>query len=170
VQPLIEHSTRAAGFATRVLELEGNGPGLVLLHGWGDSADTWRPLLELLGARDRRAIAVDLPGFAEAGALGEGPMLPQLDAFAAELAREWAGGEPVVLCGNSLGGLVALRVAAAGAIGGLAGIVPIAPAGLDMPRWFDVIQRDPLVRRLLDLPVPVPSAVMRTSAGRSTRG
>jgi len=165
VQPLIEHSTRAAGFATRVLELEGDGPGLVLLHGWGDSADTWRPLLELLGARERRAIAVDLPGFAEADPLGKGPMLPQLDAFAAELAREWAGGEPVVLCGNSLGGLVALRVAAAGAVDGLAGIVPIAPAGLDMPRWFDVIQRDPLVRRLLDLPVPVPSAVMRTSVG-----
>jgi hypothetical protein len=31
VQPLIEHSTRAAGCATRVPELEGDGPGLVLL-------------------------------------------------------------------------------------------------------------------------------------------
>jgi pimeloyl-ACP methyl ester carboxylesterase len=47
VQPRIEHSTRAAGCATRVLELEGEGPGLVLLHGWGDLADTWR-LAELL--------------------------------------------------------------------------------------------------------------------------
>jgi pimeloyl-ACP methyl ester carboxylesterase len=162
VQPLIEHSTRAAGFFTRVLELEGSGPGLVLLHGWGDSADTWRPLLALLAERERRAIAVDLPGYAHADPVGVGPVLPQLDAFAAELAQSWGEGEPVVLCGNSLGALVALRVAAAG-LGRLAGIVPIAPAGLDMPRWFDLVQRDPLVRRLLALPVPLPPAVMRTA-------
>jgi pimeloyl-ACP methyl ester carboxylesterase len=162
VQPLIEHSTRAAGFPTRVLELEGDGPGLVLLHGWGDSADTWRPLLALLGARDRRALAVDLPGYAEAGPLRDGPVLPQLDRFVAELVAEWGG--PVVVCGNSLGGLLALRAAAA-EVPGLAGIVPIAPAGLEMPRWFDVIERDPVVRRLLALPLPVPAQVTAPLVG-----
>jgi pimeloyl-ACP methyl ester carboxylesterase len=162
VQPLIEHSTRAAGCSTRVLELEGDGPGLVLLHGWGDSADTWRPLLALLGERDRRAIAVDLPGYGHADPLGDGPVLPQLDAFVAELIEDWGG--PVVLCGNSLGGLLALRAGAAGA-DGLAGIVPVAPAGLEMPRWFDVIERDPVVRRLLALPLPVPSPVTAPLVG-----
>ena len=82
MQPLFEHRLELAGYDTRVLELEGEGPGLVLLHGWGDSADTWRPLLAELGARDRRAIAVDLPGFGTASPLRDGPMLPQLDAFA----------------------------------------------------------------------------------------
>ena len=42
---------------TRVLEIEGDGPGLILFHGFGDSADTWRPLLDVLAppqpARDR---------------------------------------------------------------------------------------------------------------------
>jgi hypothetical protein len=28
----------------------------------------------------------------------------------------------------------------------VAAAVPIAPAGLEMPRWFDVIERDPFVR------------------------
>jgi pimeloyl-ACP methyl ester carboxylesterase len=164
VQPLIEHSTSAAGFRTRVLELEGEGPGIVLLHGWGDSADTWRPLLALLAERERRAIAVDLPGYAHADPLADGPVLPQLDAFAAELARSWAEGEAVVLCGNSLGGLVALRLAATG-LPGLAGVVPVAPAGLEMPGWFDAVRRDPLVRRLLALPLPLPSVVMRAAVG-----
>jgi pimeloyl-ACP methyl ester carboxylesterase len=162
VQPLIEHSTRAAGCATRVLELEGDGPGLVLLHGWGDSADTWRPLLALLGERDRRAIAIDLPGYAHADPPRDGPVLPQLDAFVAALVAEWSG--EVVICGNSLGGLLALRAAAAG-LPGLAGIVPVAPAGLEMPRWFDVIERDPVVRRLLALPLPVPAPVTAPLVG-----
>ena len=80
----------------------------MLLHGWADSADTWRPLLAGLGTRDRRAIAVDLPGFGTASRLGSDAMLPQLDAFAAELVREWAEGEDVVVVGNSLGGVTAL--------------------------------------------------------------
>src|SRR5881392_1373577 len=61
-QPLFEYEERFGGFTTRVLELEGSGPPLVLLHGWADSADTWRPLLDRLGRIGRRAIAVDLPG------------------------------------------------------------------------------------------------------------
>ena len=72
MQPLFEHRLRIDGYETRALELEGDGPGLVLLHGWGDSADTWRRLLAELGTRDRRAIAVDLPGFGYASRLPQG--------------------------------------------------------------------------------------------------
>ena len=75
---------------TRVLELEGDGPGLVLFHGFGDSADTWRPLLDVLGRRGQRALAVDLPGFGAASRLGPGAILPQLDAFAGALVERVA--------------------------------------------------------------------------------
>src|SRR3954463_8968797 len=87
MQPLFEHRMAVDGHRTRALELEGDGPGILLLHGWGDSADTWRPLLAELGARARRALAVDLPGFGEATRLAPGARLPQLDAFAATLGR-----------------------------------------------------------------------------------
>ena len=168
MQPLFEHRLDVAGFDTRVLELEGEGPGLLLLHGWGDSADTWRPLLAELGARDRRAIAVDLPGFGTASPLRDGPMLPQFDAFAEALVREWSGGEDVVVVGNSLGGVTALRLAARAELP-LAGVVPVAPAGLQMPRWFDVIERDPLLRRLLALPLPIAPPVLHAMVGEIYR-
>ncbi len=164
MEPLVEHSMDLAGHRTRVLELEGFGPGIVLLHGWGDSADTWRPLLAELALTGRRAIAVDLPGFGEATQLARGAILPQLDDFAADLVLEWGGGEAVVVAGNSLGGAIALRLAERPDLP-IAGVVPVAPAGLEMPGWFDLVERDPIIRRLLDLPMPVPGALVRALVG-----
>jgi pimeloyl-ACP methyl ester carboxylesterase len=169
VEPLIEHRLQVAGHSTRALELEGRGPGIVLLHGWGDSADTWRPLLAELGLRDRRALAVDLPGFGAASKLAPGPILPQLDDFASALVEDWAAGEPVVVAGNSLGGAIALRLAEQGAALPVAGVVPVAPAGLEMPGWFDLVERDPIVRRLLQIPIPVPGALVRSLVGNAYR-
>ena len=170
MEPLFEHRLELHGVDTRVLELEGNGPTLVLLHGWGDSADTWRPLMDRLGRVERAAVAVDLPGFGTAGRLGPGAMLPQLDAFAGELVQlvaEESGG-PVVVAGNSLGGVVALRLAERADLP-LAGVVPIAPAGLDMPRWFEIIDRDPVVRTILSLPVPIPPPVIERAVAEVYR-
>jgi pimeloyl-ACP methyl ester carboxylesterase len=165
---MFEHRMTLCGHATRALELEGDGPGIVLLHGWGESADTWRPLLAELGARERRAIAVDLPGFGEATRLRPGAVLPQLDEFAAELVETWAGGRPVVVAGNSLGGCVALRLAERRELP-LAGVMPVAPDGLGLPGWFDLIERDPIVRKLLAIPIPVPGALVRGAAGGAYR-
>ena len=79
------------------------GPRLVLLHGYCDSADTWRPALEQLAAAGIPAVAVDLPGFGDAQPLRPGPMLPQLDAFTTAVVKEPAVLGSVVLAGNSLG-------------------------------------------------------------------
>ena len=168
MEPLIEHAMEVAGHRTRVLELEGRGPGIVLLHGWGEGADTWRPLLAELAASGRRAIAVDLPGFGRASRLAPGAILPQLDDFAAALVLEWGEGEPVVVAGSSLGGAIALRLAEQADLP-LAGVVPVAPAGLEKPGWFDVVERDPIIRRLLDMPIPVPVALVRSFSGPAFR-
>ena len=168
MQPLFEHRRRFGGFETRVLELEGEGPPLVLLHGYADSADTWRHVLDRLGRRDRRAVAVDLPGFATADRLREGKVLPQLDRFVAAVVSDTAGEEEAVLAGNSLGGCLALRAAQRQRVP-LAGVVPIAPAGFDMARWFVLLERDPIVRTLLGIPAPLPEAVVREVVGRAYR-
>jgi pimeloyl-ACP methyl ester carboxylesterase len=160
MEALFEHRIDVAGHSTRAFESAGEGPGIVLLHGWGDSADAWRRLLEELALHGRRAIAVDLPGFGRATALKPGAVLPQLDAFAAELVRGWSDGEPVVVAGSSLGGCLALRLAEQETVE-LAGVVPMAPDGLEAPAWFDAIEEDPIVRKLLSLPLPVPNALVR---------
>jgi pimeloyl-ACP methyl ester carboxylesterase len=164
-----EHRVQITGHTTRALEVEGDGPGIVLLHGWSDSADTWRPLLAELAERGRRAIAVDLPGFGEATPLQPGAVLPQLDAFATEVALSWAGEEPVVVAGTSLGGCLALRLAEHPGDLRLVGVLPVAPDGLELPSWFDAIEEDPMVRRLLSIPVAVPGELLRRGQANAYR-
>ncbi|MGY4710855.1 alpha/beta fold hydrolase [Mycolicibacterium sp. CBM1] len=96
------------GVRTRVLSVGGNGAPVLLLHGYADSADTWRPVLEQLEASGRCAAAVDLPGFGWADSRRSGPLLPQFDGFVDALLAERG---PAVLVGNSLGSTTALRAA-----------------------------------------------------------
>jgi pimeloyl-ACP methyl ester carboxylesterase len=167
IQPLFEHRRRFAGYETRVLELEGDGVPVVLFHGYADSADTWRQALALLGRDGRRAIAVDLPGFATASPLTSDAILPQLDAFATA-AIDYVAGRPrtpALAVGNSLGGCVALRFAERHGER-LAGVIGVAPAGLAMTRLLHLVRRDPILRSLLAVPAPVPGAVLRAAVAR----
>ena len=167
IQPLFEHRRSFAGYATRVLELEGDGVPMVMFHGYADSADTWRQTLALLARQGRRAIAVDLPGFGTADRLQPDPILPQLDEFAAAVLAYAAGRprQPVIAVGNSLGGCVSLRLAERKGAR-LAGVVAIAPAGLEMSRLLNLVQADPVLRSLLALPAPVPAVVIRAAVAR----
>lgn len=167
-----ERRLELGGFKTRALELDGEGGmPLVLLHGWSDSADTWRVLLAELGRRGRRAIALDMPGFGTATRLSEKePVLPQLDRFVAAAAREFAQRlkHEVVVVGNSLGGCASIRAAQDEELP-IAGIVPVAPAGLAHARWFRIIEGERLVRLVLSSPVPLPEIVVREAVARVYR-
>ena len=120
MQPLFEHRLELAGYRTRALELEGDGPPLLLLHGYADSADTWRLVLDRLARAERRAVALDMPGFGACDRLDDAePILPQLDRFADAALEEFAAEGGAVVCGNSLGGCVAMRLAERSDLGGV---------------------------------------------------
>lgn len=157
------------GVGTRELVLEGSGTPFLLIHGFADSADTWRPLLAELAAAGRGAAAIDLAGFgaSDPGELS-GEMLPRWDAMVAEaVARLSAAhdGAGVFIAGNSLGGCLAMRAAQNPGLP-LAGIVPIAPAGLHMARWFPLIESERMLKLLRRSPVPVPELIVREIVGR----
>ena len=38
-----------------------------------------------------------------------------------------------------------------------------------MPRWFDIVDRDPVLRRVLALPLPIAPAVLRAMVGETYR-
>lgn len=158
-----------AGFRTRALEVNGSGPRFVLLHGYVDSANTWDGVLRELAAHGRSAVAVDLPGFGHADQLNLGPMLPQLDAFVADLVADQSKRGPVVLVGNSLGGSVSVRAAAAGVP--VLGAVTIGDpaAGPWRLRTWAGRPRTPLVLRFAGLRIPVPARLFRFFATPAIR-
>ncbi len=170
-EPMIEYRDEIAGHITRVLEIEGDGPPLLLLHGFADSADTWRMVLDRLSRTGRRAMAIDLPGFGTCTTIDpDAGILEQIDdmvsAATVRLAEE--AGEDVVVAGNSLGGCASLRAAQNPGLP-MAAAAPIAPAGLDMPVWFSLIERDPFLRTLLGSGLPIPPQVTRLAVARLYR-
>ncbi|MDH2427058.1 alpha/beta fold hydrolase [Sphaerisporangium sp. TRM90804] len=97
-------------------ERRGEGPPLVLLHGIGHHRQAWRPVIDLLaGSRD--VIAVDFPGFGASPGLPSGtPYNAQTLADAVELFCAELGVPTPHVGGNSLGGYVALTLAARGSV------------------------------------------------------
>jgi pimeloyl-ACP methyl ester carboxylesterase len=105
----------------------GTGAPLVLLHGLGSSQKAWDPVLPALTARFD-VIAVDLPGFGESAplyGLTEVPPAALADSVG-RLLDELGVSTPHV-AGNSLGGWVALELAARRPV---ASVTLLSPAGL----------------------------------------
>lgn len=166
-EPIRETTRRYARVATRVLEVRGHSSTrMVFLHGFCDSADTWRDVLRELAAEGISAIAVDLPGFGSADELGPGAVLPQLDRFLAAVVRQQARYGEVVLVGNSLGGTISVRAAQNHKLP-IAGVVSIAAPGIDDGWLIRTVRRYPLPLRLYAaLPLPVPGFAVREIARR----
>lgn len=126
------------GLRTRILSVDGHGPTVLLLHGFSDSADSWRAVMDLLHEADRRAIAVDLPHHGRAERPPHGSFLSVTDQFVDAAIAQFDTGDGVVLVGNSVGGLAALR-AAQRSLDHLNSVLAIGPAGIHTPWWMSAV-------------------------------
>lgn len=88
---------------------QGRGPTIVLLHGLGGFAESWRKTIEVL-ARSADVLAVDLPGY---GLSAKPRVRYDLDFFTRALHGflDAAGVDQVSVVGHSLGGAVAVAYA-----------------------------------------------------------
>jgi pimeloyl-ACP methyl ester carboxylesterase len=105
----------------------GGGPPLVLLHGLGSARQAWDPVVDLLAERFD-VLAIDLPGFGESAPLPAG--VEPLPAVIAESVARFLDSHGVAVphvAGNSLGGWVALELAA---LRPVASLTLLSPAGL----------------------------------------
>ncbi len=112
----------AAGFTA--YHRGGVGPPLVCLHGFTDTWRTWELVLPGL-EREHDVLAPTLIGHAGGPPLGE-EVSDAVMADAVERAMDDAGFDTAHLVGNSLGGYVALQLAARGRA---ESVVALAPAG-----------------------------------------
>lgn len=123
------HVPTSAG-PVRILSARGKGPipAVVALHGLASAAVDLGPLLPRLRRIAKVVVAPDLPGHGQSRVVAHHDYVSAIrigldEALAREIDR------PVVLFGNSLGGLVALRYAAANP-DRVAGLVLASPAGV----------------------------------------
>jgi pimeloyl-ACP methyl ester carboxylesterase len=134
----------------------GSGPPLVLLHGF---LDTWRVWELVLPALERRhdVLAPTLAGHAG------GPPLDAVTnaavADAVERAMDAAGFATAHVAGNSLGGYVALQLAARGRA---RSVVAFAPAG----GYREVLALQTGMREQARAAAPHARALLATDAGR----
>jgi pimeloyl-ACP methyl ester carboxylesterase len=140
----------------------GAGPPLVLLHGTGGQRGMWDPVVDTL-ARERRVIAVDLPGFAASADEG---CDATPDGYTSWLERWFAeqGLERPHVAGNSMGGGIALELARRGAV---ASATAISPVGFWTSRELVFAQQSlRAARGIVRVARPATSALARTGAGR----
>src|SRR5262245_27226580 len=97
------------------LSIEGDGRGVLYLHGITGTPFEIRPLAEALGRRGCSVLAPMLAGhggtLAELAASGWPDWLRSAES-ALDSLQARVGGAPVAICGFAMGGLLALRPAA----------------------------------------------------------
>jgi pimeloyl-ACP methyl ester carboxylesterase len=151
---------------TFVYDSGGDAPPVVLVHGYGDTADGWRRVVPGLLAR-HRVIALDVPPFGRSGEPDAPKLLDFYKEFFPELFEQ-LGIESATVVGHSLGGATALHVALARpALVERLGLVAPAGLGKSPPWWWHLLAGHELLwHRALSVPSPLTPVLIRQGMRR----
>jgi len=142
----------------------GSGSPLVCLHGFADTWRTWELVLPVLQRR-HDVLALTLAGHAGGPSLN-GRVDDAALADAVQDAMDDAGFATAHLVGNSLGGWLALQLAARGRA---ESVVALAPAGgwaRDDASWQDVLRLQATLIEQARAAAPHAEAILATPEGR----
>jgi pimeloyl-ACP methyl ester carboxylesterase len=142
----------------------GSGAPLVCLHGFTDTWRTWELMLPAL-EREHDVLAPTLPGHAGGPPIGD-ELTEDAMADAVEQAMDDAGMKTAHVVGNSLGGYLALQLAARGRA---ESVVALAPAGgwADGDESFsDTLDHFVRMQDLLQAALPHVDTIVSTPEGR----
>jgi pimeloyl-ACP methyl ester carboxylesterase len=144
----------------------GEGSPLVLLHGFTDTWRCWELVLPALEA-EHDVLVPTLAGHA-----GGPPLDPDKDpetaiVDAAERALDEAGFETAHLAGNSLGGWVALQLAARGRARTVTALAPAGGWAAEDPALAEALEYFRITQRLLEHALPQVDQIVATAEGRA---
>jgi pimeloyl-ACP methyl ester carboxylesterase len=142
----------------------GQGPPLVLLHGFTDTWRVWELVLPRL-ERQHAVLAPTLAGHAGGPTLQGEPSAAGV-ADAVERAMDEAAFETAHVAGNSMGGFVALELAARGRA---RSVVAFAPAGgwaADDESWRELLASQARMHEQARATAPHAGAIVASAEGR----
>jgi len=142
----------------------GSGPPLVCLHGIVDTWRTWELVLPAL-ERSHDVLAPTLPGHAGGPALGAGGIEDAL-VDPVESALDDAGFTTAHLVGNSLGGYIALRLAARGRAESVVAFAPAGGRAEGDPSERELVERFLTMHEQAKEAVPHVDDIVSTAEGR----
>lgn len=135
-------------------------PAVILLHGFGASLDTWEPWAKALSAH-YRVIRFDLPGFGLTGADPTGDYSDEREMKILAGLMDQLGVESAALVGNSLGGRIVWKFAAAHPAR-VTRLVLVSPDGFASPGFdYDKPPEVPLMMQAL--PYVAPRSMLRSN-------
>ena len=137
---------------------------MVLLHGITDTWRSWELVLPALEAR-HDVLAPTLLGHAGGPPL-EGEISDVAVVEAVEAAMDEAGFETAHLVGNSLGGYIALQLAARGRADSVVALAPAGGWALDDESWLQTHDYFLEMQKLLAQAAPHADAIVATPEGR----
>jgi len=156
---LVQIQVGELSFRARVAGLDGDGPGLILLHGFPESSIMWTPLLERAADAGFRVVAFDQRGYSP-GARPEGIDQYSLDVLVDDVfaIADAAGFESFHLIGHDWGSIVGWAATSRGKERILSwaslsiphpGAIPDPDAPPSTPAYVKVFRRPGLAEALL---------------------